>query len=119
MEIDYVQTIEQTPFRTGHSDKTGKDWALYGVTTKNGVKGSTFDGDLITGDQVVVEKNGEYFNISKATQKATQKVEEVKKTDELLTLVKDNNRMLKLLTGETETTNDVPVEAYDEPDFGG
>lgn len=112
MEIDYVQTIEQTPFKTGVG-KNGKDWALYGVTTKSGKKGSTFDGDLITGDQVVVKQNGDYTNISRATAKATEEVQEHKKTDELLELVRENNKMLKALVGETEET------PLDEPDFGG
>ena len=114
MEIDYVQTIEQTPFKTGVG-KNGKDWALYGVTTKSGKKGSTFDGDLITGDQVVVKQNGDYTNISRATAKATEEVQEHKKTDELLELVKDNNRMLKLLVGDGDSDTS---EAPTEPDFG-
>lgn len=59
-----------------------------------------------------------------APQTAPQPAQATVASDELLTLVKDNNRMLKALVGETESTNETgddlpPAEAYDEPDFGG
>ena len=57
-----------------------------------------------------------------SSQTAPQPPQATVASDELLTLAKDNNRMLKALVGETESTNETdtpPVEAYDEPDFGG
>jgi len=127
MQTDYIQSIEQTPFKTGHSAKTGKDWALYSVVTKSGVKGSTFDGDLVTGDEVIVEKNGEYYNISKPSKQAKQAVEQESKLKKLWEL---NLAIYKAITGEDYTgvqkettsaqkpvteptvTSEVPVEAY-------
>jgi hypothetical protein len=61
---------------------------------------------------------------------APQPTQAPQASNELLELVKDNNRMLKALVGEdsktaTEATNDAstddepPLSAYDEPDFGG
>lgn len=127
MQTDYIQSIEQTPFKTGHSAKTGKDWALYSVVTKSGIKGSTFDGDLVTGDEVIVEKNGEYYNISKPSKQAKQAVEQESKLKKLWEL---NLAIYKAITGEDYTgvqkettstqkpvteptvTSEVPVEAY-------
>lgn len=100
MQTDYIQSIEQTPFKTGHSAKTGKDWALYSVVTKSGVKGSTFDGDLVTGDEVIVEKNGEYYNISKPSKQAKQAVEQESKLKKLWEL---NLAIYKAITGEDYT----------------
>ena len=132
MQTDYIQSIEQTPFKTGHSAKTGKDWALYGVTTKNGIKGSTFDGDLVTGDEVIVEKNGEYYNISKPSKQAKQAVEQESKLKKLWEL---NLAIYKAITGEdytgvqkettsaqkpvtepVQTSETPPVEAYTDID---
>ena len=122
MEIDYVQGIDATPFKTGTSAKTGKEWALYSVTTKSGKKGSTFDGDLVTGDEVVVERNGEYINISKPSKQSKQAVEQESKLKKLWEL---NLAIYEAVTGEKysgvkkETTPTVepvvdPVEVSDE-----
>lgn len=112
MQIDYVQAIEAIPFKTGTSAKTNKQWALYSVTTKSGLKGSTFDGDLVTGDEVVVEKNGEYINISRPSKQAKQMVEQEEKLKKLWDL---NLAIYKAITGNNYTGESKDTTSSEKP----
>lgn len=63
-EVVSVIAIIAEDFKTGHSDKTGKDWSLSKYKASNGIEFSSFD-KLEIGDVIRLEKNGEYWNGAK------------------------------------------------------
>lgn len=128
MEVAKVVSIEDSSVKSG-TNKKGQPWSQAKVALDNGKTAFVFN-PVGVGDVLESYENNGYTNWRKAKegayapQTAPQPAQAPVASDELLTLVKDNNRMLKALVGETESTNETgddlpPAEAYDEPDFGG
>lgn len=62
-----VEKTLNKQWKTGHSDKTGKDWVMQQIQLEDGRTATGFD-DVADGEEVELSQRGEYWNYKKLTQ---------------------------------------------------
>lgn len=65
--IAKVQTTINPNFKTGISEKTGKQWTLRQIQLEDGRLASGFD-EVADGEEVELTQKGEYWNYKRVTQ---------------------------------------------------
>ena len=111
MEYKVVSDIVERNFKSGTSQKTGKPWAIHKYSTQDGIEFTSFD-DLVTGDQIVLEKNEYGYNGRKPKQSDKQH-------DEIMSALRKIYIKLEELSGKApKTAQNAPKsvsQQVDEP----